>query len=146
MVSPWPVVANVAAGPESRRVPERMAERVAGIGPWHAEHEQALVSAIGDDDPRRAGGPIPLERDRETGVMARVEFREHDWLLPGFGHLRHQACASRSAVASVSFPGPSRGWSGRTPGPVNNPVSKPGVLDGGDARTRPAGCVASPHH
>jgi hypothetical protein len=70
----------------SRRVPERMAERVAGIGAWDAEDQQALVSAISYDDPRVARVPIPLERDRETSVLAYVEFHKHDWLLPGFGH------------------------------------------------------------
>jgi hypothetical protein len=61
-----------------------MAERVAGIGAWDADDEQALVSAISYDDPRVAGVPIPLERDRVTVVMAYVEFHEHDWLLSGF--------------------------------------------------------------
>jgi hypothetical protein len=64
-----------------------MAERVAGIGAWDAEDEQALVSAISYDDPRVARVPIPLERDHETSVLACVEFHKHDWLLPGFGHL-----------------------------------------------------------
>jgi hypothetical protein len=62
-----------------------MAERVAGIGAWDAEDEHALVSAVSYDDPRVAGGPIPLERDRVTVVLACVEFNEHDWLLSGFG-------------------------------------------------------------
>src|SRR5215207_11472896 len=71
----------------SRRVPERMAERVAGICARDAEDEQALISAISYDDPGVARVPIPLERDRETSVLACVEFHKHDWLLPGFGHL-----------------------------------------------------------
>ena len=71
----------------SRRVPERMAERVAGICAGDAEDEQALISAISYDDPGVARVPIPLERDRETSVLACVEFHKHDWLLPGFGHL-----------------------------------------------------------
>jgi hypothetical protein len=65
-----------------------MAERVAGIGAWDAEDEQALVSAISYDDPRVAGVPIPLERDCVTVVVACVEFREHDWLfLASASHL-----------------------------------------------------------
>jgi hypothetical protein len=62
-----------------------MAERVAGIGAWDAEGEQALVSAISYDDPRVAGVPIPLERDGVTVVVACVDFHEHYWLLSGFG-------------------------------------------------------------
>jgi hypothetical protein len=62
-----------------------MAERVAGIGAWDAEDEQALVSAISYDDPRVAGVPIALERDGVTVVVACVEFHERDWLLSGFG-------------------------------------------------------------
>ena len=58
-----------------------MTEGVAGIGAWDAEDEQALVSAISYDNPRVAGVPIPLERDRVTVGMALVEFHEHEWLL-----------------------------------------------------------------
>jgi hypothetical protein len=58
-----------------------------GFAPWDAEDEQALISAISYDDPGVARVPIPLERDRETSVLACVEFHKHDWLLPGFGHL-----------------------------------------------------------
>jgi hypothetical protein len=64
-----------------------MAERVAGIGARDAEDEQALVSAISYDDPRVDRVSIPLERDRETSVLACVEFHKRDWLIPGFGHL-----------------------------------------------------------
>src|SRR4051812_48735102 len=71
----------------SRRVPERMTERVAGIGARDAEDEQAFVSAVSYDDPRIAVGAIPFERDRVTVVLACVELHEHDWLLSGFGHL-----------------------------------------------------------
>src|SRR3990170_4842889 len=85
----------------SWRVPERMAERVAGIGARDPEDEQALVSAVSYDDPRVAGVPIPLERDRVTVVVACVEFHEHDWLLSGFalrqGRERHLT-ASRMRV------------------------------------------------
>src|SRR4051794_16785695 len=69
----------------SWRVSERMAERVAGIRAWDPEEEQALVSAVGYDDARVAGVPVPLERDRVTVVVAYVELHEHDRLLSGFG-------------------------------------------------------------
>jgi hypothetical protein len=51
-----------------------------------AEDEQALMSAISYDDPGVARVRIPLERDRDSSVLACVEFHKHDWLLPGFGH------------------------------------------------------------
>ena len=46
-----------------------------------------IAVPISYDDPGVARVPIPLERDRETSVLACVEFHKHDWLLPGFGHL-----------------------------------------------------------
>jgi hypothetical protein len=82
------LVAVVRLGPSgrtcSRRVPERMAERVAGGLPWDGEHEQARGAAVSYDDLRVVGVPVPLERDHITSVLACVELHEHDWLLSGF--------------------------------------------------------------
>src|SRR5918992_3964177 len=74
----------------SWRVPEGMAERVAGLLADDGEHEQARGPAVADDDLGLARIPVPLERDRVTSVVACVEFHKHAWLLSG------------SAVASTS--------------------------------------------
>jgi hypothetical protein len=59
-----------------------MAERVAGVGAWDAEHETACVPDVVHDDLCAARVAVPLEGDRAAGVLACVEFQEHEWLLP----------------------------------------------------------------
>src|SRR5215213_10131554 len=70
----------------SLRIPERMPERLTGVGAWDGEHEQALVADVCHDDLGLARVPIPLERDRGTSVLACVQFVEHDRLLSGSSH------------------------------------------------------------
>src|SRR4051812_33450950 len=53
---------------------------------------------------------------RRLTQMARAEFQKHGWLLPGFGHLTCGQCASWSAIAPVSCPGPPRGSTIGAPG------------------------------
>src|SRR5918999_4592159 len=62
----------------SWRVPERVAERVAGVGAQNGENEQARVPDVGQDDLGLAGVTIPLERDRVTSVLAGVQLHEHE--------------------------------------------------------------------
>src|SRR3954471_16046876 len=61
----------------SRRVPEGMAERLAGALAGHGEHEQARGSVVSDDDLRLVRVVVPFERDRVTSIVARVEFYKH---------------------------------------------------------------------
>src|SRR4051794_24717357 len=67
----------------SLHIPERMAERLTGVGAWDREHEQALVADVCRDDPGLSRVPIPFERDRVISVLARVQLDEHDRLLSG---------------------------------------------------------------
>src|ERR671915_1003897 len=67
----------------SRRVPEGMAERVAGLLADDGEHEQARGPAVADDDLGLARIPVPLERDRVTSIVACVELHKHAWVLSG---------------------------------------------------------------
>src|SRR5215208_2902957 len=70
----------------SLRIPERMAERVTGVGAWDSEYEQALVADVCHDDLGLVRVRIPLERDRVISVLACVQFDEHERLLSGSGH------------------------------------------------------------
>src|SRR3954469_13886302 len=70
----------------SLRIPERMAERLTGVGAGDREYEQGLIADVCHDDLGLARVPIPLERDRVISVLACVRFDEHDRLLSGSGH------------------------------------------------------------
>ena len=61
----------------SWRVPERMAERVGGVDAGDAEHGLACGADVADDDLGLPSVAVPFERDRETVVVACVEFNEH---------------------------------------------------------------------
>ena len=61
----------------SWRVPERMAERVRSVHVGDPEHSLARSPGVVDDDLGLPGVAVPFERDRETVVVARVEFNEH---------------------------------------------------------------------
>src|SRR3954452_7194514 len=94
----------------SLRIPERMAERLTGVGAWDREHEQALVADVCHDDLCLARVPIPLERDGVISVLRCVQFDEHHRLLSGSGHrtcetslrgINGSGCASGRPAASA---------------------------------------------
>jgi hypothetical protein len=54
-----------------------MAERVGGVSAWNAEHGVARRPDVVNDDLGLSRVTVPLERDRETVILAFVEFNEH---------------------------------------------------------------------
>jgi hypothetical protein len=55
-----------------------MAERVGGLDAGDGEHGLACGANVADDDLGLPRVAVPFERDRETGVVACVEFNEHE--------------------------------------------------------------------
>jgi hypothetical protein len=55
-----------------------MAERVGGLDAGDAEHGLACGADVTDDDLGLPCVAVPFERDRETVVVACVEFNEHE--------------------------------------------------------------------
>src|SRR3954454_1799211 len=117
MPSPWPavglgpdrspprLVGGVASrrhdGWRSRRVPEGVAERFAGVLGGDREREHARGPAVSDDDPGLARVAVPLERDHVARIVACVEFNKHAWLLSGSGAAATEVAAGLDATNSA---------------------------------------------
>src|SRR5512147_2147986 len=87
----------------SRRVPERMPERLGGVLAGDGEHEHARGPAVGDDDLGLARMAVPLERDRVTRIVACVELHKHACLLSGFGVALWEVAQRDLTASSVRF-------------------------------------------
>src|SRR3954463_10284885 len=87
--SPTPLIGGIASrggdGWRSRRVPEGVAECLAGVLGGNGEREHARGPSVSDDDLGLARVAVPLERDHVTRIVACVEFHKHAWLLSGSG-------------------------------------------------------------
>src|SRR3954447_1020792 len=127
MPSPWPavglgpdrspprLVGGVASrrrdGWRSRRVPERVAERFAGVLGGDREREDARGPAVSDDDLGLARVAVPLERDHVARIVACVEFHKHAWLLRAPESPLRRWAAGLDATNSVLPGPPSHPWS-----------------------------------
>src|SRR3954469_6001636 len=121
----------------SLRIPERMAERLTGVGAGDREYEQGLIADVCHDDLALARVPIPLERDRVISVLACVRFDEHDRLLSGSGH-RTRVTSVRGVISTRGPRNPRVAWRPPKPPPTMTtrwalmtppPRSEPAVVE-----------------
>jgi len=75
-----------------------MAERVGGASAWNADHSAVRRPGVVNDDLRLFRVAVPLQGDRETVILAGVEFNKHSAGLSGVG-LAPVAGESRSVIA-----------------------------------------------
>jgi hypothetical protein len=54
-----------------------MAEGVGGVSAWNVEHGPAGCPGVVNNDLGVSRDPVPLQGDRETVILAFVEFNEH---------------------------------------------------------------------
>src|SRR4051794_20251963 len=67
----------------SRRVPERIAECVAGTAARDEERQPVRAADVSYDDPGSARFSVPFERDHVGSFLASVEFHKHAALTFG---------------------------------------------------------------
>src|SRR3954449_1203982 len=83
--SPTRLIGGIASrgadGWRSWRVPEGVAECLAGVLGGNGKREHARGPRVSDHDLGVARVAVPLERDHVTRIVACVEFHKHVWLL-----------------------------------------------------------------